>query len=581
LNIISTITLCDVDITPTNQLSFINQQAQFNYFASKAVQTIAKCKYQARTAKIRIRGYVDSLINCNYGYYTNSYNGVSKTFYFWIVSKNLVARNTTELTIQIDVIQTWYFSAEYRPCFIEREHVYNDAIGANTIPEDFELGDYITYLRKPVDALIGDPCFIVGVTDTSDGEIGGIYGKTYSGFILKYFSYNDTDKLNTYITNMCKNGKGDAIAFIFTFPSTLLASYNLVSGDSIPSWQGVLTTATITLTWAEMVKNFNFNLYNYTPFNNKLYTYPYNFVTIKNTSGSNVVLKTELFDNYQLLQFTLNTVLTQHPIINLVPREYSGKDFAIDDSITLDDYGLCSWNNDNYSNWFAQHTNSITTQSSNANISMQAKGKVIDNNYNNALDNRNTTAVKGAFNTAMGSIGSLASGNIGGAISGGISGGVNTALNYGQTTENANNDLSNSNLMNTTDYQNTIASINASVRDAQVQPNTAKGSTNQCGLDMARNTATFYIEQNGIKPEYARIVDTHWQMFGYKVNRMGTPYLNSRQKWNYIKTVGCNITGEIPHEDIDEMQHIFDNGITIWHDESYMYNYNTANPLAT
>lgn len=147
-NAISNITLCRVPITPTNQLDFSTESEQLSYFSSKAVKNITNCRYQPRTGQIKITGYVDSLRNCNYGYYTNSYQGVEKTYYFWIVAKNYLAREVTALTIQIDVFQTWQFDINFNSCMIEREHVDNDGYGLNTIPEDFELGDYVTIVRK-------------------------------------------------------------------------------------------------------------------------------------------------------------------------------------------------------------------------------------------------------------------------------------------------------------------------------------------------------------------------------------------------------------------------------------------------
>ena len=152
-------------------------------------------------------------------------------------------------------------------------------------------------------------------------------------------------------------------------------------------------------------------------------------------------------------------------------------------------------------------------------------------------------------------------------------------LDYTQASKNASNDLSNSVLLNNTSYQNEIRSIVGSVKDAQVQPNTAKGDTSSSGLDLARDTATFFLEQTHIKPEYARIIDMYFQMFGYQVNTVKKPNLRGRARWNYVKTVNCTTYGEIPHEDTDELNNIFNNGLTIWHKESYMYKYDVENPI--
>lgn len=574
-NAISSITLCRVPISPTHQIDFSSKSEQFDYFRSNARHTFEKCKYQARSGTMRVKGYVDTLNDCNYGYYTNKYNGTTKTYYFWIVQKNFLARETTELTIQIDVFQTWLFDIHFKPCFIEREHTKTDYIGEHTLSEDFELGDYVVRKRQACASLQGKPAFFIGVTDDT---LGGVFGRTYSGFAIKYYDYDHSDELSQYIRELCDDGKADAIAFIFTFPDKLVNKDIVSNGSVIAGWEGV-TSSLEEYIWNDAPKDFYFLNESYFPYNNKLYSYPYSFLTIKNSSGSNVVLKFENFNNINEMKFKIDSVLTQNPTISLTPLNYCRKSFAIDDSITTKDYGLCSWNNDNYGNWFAQHQNSINAQSMNASASMKANAIVNSNNYENALSNRDTQMYKGVLNTAISTIQNLGNFNFLGAVASGVGGAGNTYLDYQQNTKNANNDLANASLMNTVNYQNTIRSITASVKDAQVQPNTCKGDTSSCGLDLARDTATFFIEHTTIKPEYARIIDMYFQMFGYQVNSVKKPEFKTRQKWNYIKTVNCNVYGTIPHEDMRAIDDIFNNGITIWHKEEYMFNYDTTNKV--
>lgn len=575
-NIETSISLCSVVISPKNQLTFLDITEQETYFSNKVKFVAENCRFQPRSEKISFNGYVDELQECNYGFYKNTYKGIEKIFYFWVVSKNYVAKEVTEITIQIDVFQTWLFEIIYRPCFIEREHVADDVFGRHTILENFELGEYITYTKKPAECLTGNPSFIIGISPYGDGELsGGIYGRTYSGYKIKHYLYADHEDLSDLISGICTNGKADAIGFIFTFPSKLL---NLSSGTTLYGSEGI-RQGTETLSWEEQAHNFPFKGDEYTPYNKKVYTYPYNFITVKNSSGGNVVLKLENFSDADNIEFLIESVLTQNPTISLTPKNYCGKAFAIDDSITMSDFGLCSWNNDNYANWFAQHRNSISSQSANAGAMYSAQGNVANSNYNNALGNADTQQAKGLINTGVSTANALGSMNFFGAGTNMIGGLANNALDYNQANINARNDLSNSNLLNDTNFQNTMRSLVASVSDAKVQPNTCKGSTTTSGLDMARDTATFFIEQTGIKPEYARIIDTYFQMFGYQVNRVGLPYINTREKWNYIKTVGCVVTGNIPTEDSRALGMMLDNGCTFWHDENYLYEYDTNNNI--
>lgn len=581
-NVISDIYFCRTATTPVHQLDFTSESEQSAYFESIVIKTINNCSYQPRTSSIKVNGYIDDewLQNVNYGYYINKYQGIEKRFYFFIGQKNYGAKGVTELSITIDAFQTWLFYFQFQPCMVERKHVTNDTIGYETYPEPFELGDYVTYLKKPIEILQGNPCFIVGVTDGS--AIGGnIYNKTYSGFQLKYFSYNGYRELNDYIQSLATAGKADSIAFIFTFPDKLLnrgLSTPYSNGDDLMGAEMKSELVTIPLT--EFIKEFTFNTDTYTPFNNKMYCYPYNFLTIKNSSGGNVVLKFELFNRMVDIAFYVQSAICQNPHITITPSFYNGKEFAIDDSLSMKDFPLCSWNNDNYSNWFAQHQNTLGSQSANARASYNANSTVQGRNLDNSLSQRDTSMYKGVINTGSGVVGNLIGGNVSGAVMGGISGGANTYLDYNQNTKNADTAWSNGNTLNTNNYQNEMRSIMAAVSDAQVQPNTAKGDTSASGLELSRDTATFFIEQTAIKPEYMRKIDMYFQMFGYQVNELEIPKLRTRDKWNFIKTVNANITHidkVLPFEDIRMLEELFNNGLTIWHKEEYMYNYNIMN----
>lgn len=577
MDTISNIKLCRVPITYTNQLDFSSKEKQLEYFENNITHTYNKCSYQPRTGSIMIKSYVDDVSDSNYGFYENEYNGTVKTFFFFIAQRNYIAKNTTELIIQIDVFQTWHFDFYMGQCMVEREHITDDDILKNTYPEDFEIGDYVTRSRYTVSELTGNPVFCIGTTDYPESatgkDIGGIFGRTYSGFYITLYEYADYDKLSEYILDLMNAGKGDSIAFIFTFPSGMLEDKE--SGDIIKGIEGTLKKS-ISLPVNNIPQNFSWNSETYTPFNNKLLTYPYNYLCVKNASGSNVVLKRENF-NSGTYNFLLEGVLTMNPTFSLTPQNYCGRTFSLEDSITLQGFGLCSWNNDNYANWFAQTQNTRESQSMNAGYSYRANSQVASNNFENANERLQTGMYKNVLNGTVGAVSSLARGNIAGGLTQAVTSVGNGYLDYHQGKKNNINDLNNSNLMNTTNWENTMRSIVASVKDAQVQPNTAKGDTSGSGLDLARNTNTFFIDCVQIKPEYAKIIDMYWQMFGYKVNQIKKPNFQTHERWNYIKTAGSNVYGEIPHSDINELNNIFNNGLTIWHAESYMYKYDVKN----
>ena len=76
-----------------------------------------------------------------------------------------------------------------------------------------------------------------------------------------------------------------------------------------------------------------------------------------------------------------------------------------------------------------------------------------------------------------------------------------------------------------------------------------------------------YAGELTITDEYKERLGDYFAMYGYKQNKIMNikNQLRSRYYYNYIKTIGCNLNGDIPMNYINEIKNIFDNGITLWH----------------
>jgi hypothetical protein len=110
-------------------------------------------------------------------------------------------------------------------------------------------------------------------------------------------------------------------------------------------------------------------------------------------------------------------------------------------------------------------------------------------------------------------------------------------------------------------------------------PNAMRGNTNGGDINFSLGNCNFLLYTMYIKEEYARIIDEYFTKYGYKVNRVKTPEIGSRRNFNYIKTIGCNFTGEIPQEDLEKIKNIFNNGITFWHNAENFLNYSVNNDI--
>lgn len=102
------------------------------------------------------------------------------------------------------------------------------------------------------------------------------------------------------------------------------------------------------------------------------------------------------------------------------------------------------------------------------------------------------------------------------------------------------------------------------------------GVTGQLSL-LDNKDFSFY--QQSVQNEHAKIIDEYFSRFGYEVDRVKVPNLRGRQAFNYVKTKNVLIVGEIPYSYLEEIQDIFDRGITFWHDFENFGNYNIDNPI--
>ena len=79
-----------------------------------------------------------------------------------------------------------------------------------------------------------------------------------------------------------------------------------------------------------------------------------------------------------------------------------------------------------------------------------------------------------------------------------------------------------------------------------------------------------------ITADYARMMDDFFTMYGYATERLGTPNRRSRVCFNYLKCRDCNITGNVDSSVKEQLEHIYESGVTFWHNDN-MYDYTQTN----
>lgn len=523
----SRLVLCgNVPLDPRYEhtLKFETPDAQRMYFETlKVYSDMVDMSYLRKNRYINVPLNYEVLHNVNY-LITQNDNG--KYFYYFVHSKEYLNDSTTRLHVALDVLQTYQFDWYLPPCFVEREHVINDAVGANLVDEGLELGEYIndTYFDWDLSEL----AIVVQASVTLTNPIGepitgGIIGNVYNGLALYTRTLNQTGALvvDAVIKSLETSGKADAIVNMWVYPKVLIDADWTAEDD-----QTMLLVKGIKNDVFSFPKNVGFE--DYIPKNKKLLTYPYTFMYVHNNMGGCAFYHYEKFGvaANNLCTFRVTGNIGADGTVRLMPTNYAGIPENNEEGLSLTGFPTCSWTQDAYKIWLAQNANTQAL----------------------AIQSGNIAVGVGAAMTTVG---------IGQAVlPGGASGGELIASGVSHAYSG---------------YQQ-VAGVLAARKDAQVQPPQAKGSqSSSCNITDGRHT--FQFCHRNIRAGMARSIDDYFQMYGYKVNQVKYPNLTSRAHWNYIKTVGCVVQGNIDAEDRQQIAAIFDKGVTFWHNPSSMYNY--------
>ena len=514
-----------------NQLTFSNATAQLNYFNGVIQHTFDNYTYIKKDNVVQVGVNIDEIIDCNYLFYKNT--GFTNKWYFcFITNMEYVNENCTRITFETDVYQTWLFQINYNICFVEREHVNNDTFGLHTLPEDLETGEYISNAKIYNSSFGGSPdtlCYVLASTTSWHTKVdplspavpqpengGGRYNGILSG--AKYYRFD----MNPNGTS----GLADALG-------------QMSEAGQIENVVGVFMAPKVLCSLKENTKDNEINgsllpyesgtaigdntiLDGYTPRNKKLLCYPYNYLMLDNGSGQQTTYRYEDFNtsNNQTISFGTHAVLCPSCSLKIVPRNYKGETNAYNFAVTGGKYPICNYQVDMYTNWLSQQ--SINTP----------LGTI-------------TTMDLGLSSNILSTISSASTDNVGGVVSG-----------YNSI------------------FETLRANKNHMLTSAQSQGASSSGDVNTA---LGINTPTWY--KMSIKSEYARIIDKYFDMFGYKVNDVKVPNITGRQNWNYVKTINCNFSGNIPQTDLNIIKTMFDNGVTLWHNPSTIYNYSNSNNI--
>jgi len=553
----STITLvkCKLEADLKNTFTFSSLANQTTYFNGLTKKVIGSNNYAyvKKDNMVEVDEPIDSIIQYNYMYYTNT--GFSnKRFYCFIDRMEYSNENATKIYFHTDVFQTWYFQLEWNRCFVEREHVNDDSVGANTVPEKVELGGYIHNVKTNVPTNAYQELF------TNSDEVyfcvwaGDAPSDVKAHFQAGSTTYNGVPwssaivvleapiGVQEYLEILGENNMSESIVSVFIIPRSIvkyddyttstITWYTDISGSSLK--YGIISNSDHEAFMQVFNKTITMptTLDNYSPKNNKLLTWPYNYFYVSNNAGSDVEFRYEDFVNntpaFEVIgAITPGCSIRCHPLnykklqdtLNYVTPS-NNTAYSYNYGITGAKYPICPYNSDIFTNWLTEQ----------------------------------------GVNISLGLIGSVASIGVGaGLILTGAGTGVGIGMVAGGITG--------------------VGSSLSSVYTHSMTPDQSRGNTNAGDVQFSSRKMSFGVHKMCIRAEYARIIDEYFTMFGYKVNRVKTPNITGRSQWNFIKTIDCNVDGDIPQEDLETIRSACNSGITFWHNPANIYNYSLNNPI--
>lgn len=499
------------DKTYNHVLLFGSASARFNYFTSKAIRSFDHYTYQRTERYLTVGVNSEVIEECNYLVFINR-TFSDKVYYAFIDKIEYLSDKTSRIYFTLDVMQTWFPDCTLHPCYIDRQHSSTDAIGDNLVEDDLQCGDYIDSIvdTYSVDAKIAFLCtFDTNYNDAAGKLVNGLY----SGLVE--ITFTSSEDAGRFIEGAVEAGKAEGI----------VACYMTPEAKSVV--QTLKTTG---------------NADGYGPRNMKLFTYPYCYHRIYDSTGKlNVVLKDEYFGAGSKNVIITSTGGQGSPEIGILPIAYKIKGDPIinySEAVYARPFPTCSYNTDIYKAYMAQNASSI----------MVEKTKLIDNAAMGAITNGVSMAGSLALMSTPATFGA---GAVGAATS------FNNIINEGLN----------------------IAQYNAKFTDMDRLPPQTSGTPSTSLAYMNANGVQIYVSYHTVTRQYAKIIDDYWTVYGYPYRSVQTPNITSRSQWNYIRCGNSCITGPVPADALRLINDIFNRGVTFWHNPENVGRYELANNI--
>lgn len=562
----------------SNVRLYTSLESQYNDISSRMTISSDNYAYVGRNRTLKVSIEADRLYHCNYCMYRNA-SLTDGYIYCFVTDVRYVNDNTTEVTLETDVFNTYLYGVDWTipACFIERETVPSESDRYLLTNEpDFDL-TYVIDGKHDEWFRYGGSVAMTAAYPVSNSSLvddilnpGGYYASPAPvklgngvprGASFRFFSNvgSVTEDMETFFNGMTEAGSVESVVSIFTIPDFITPSVGEHKFLNLDYAQDKPSDAQLTFD----MPAWGTSLDGYTPHNRKMLYWPYTFMRLTDLNGSNADLRYELMRNdYRIaVKYEINPQCEALAY----PVNYEGSTCAYD-------RGICA--------------------------SCGTQGSFSVSQYNEWLA-RNAGRVVGT--AALGALLGVAGVNMAGVAQGlmvGVEGG--TGIVTAEAAQSAIAERALGEMLGTraqSAMTGGAGMVGGSVLESsnmrRMLPQTTRGTAND-DIMWATGTQGVHAQRCVVKAELAQQIDQFFDTYGYNVNRVEAVNITSRPAWNYVKTgnaaprstnVGAGSTAPFmrgrgtPAAALNVIRKAFDGGITFWHSTSGYGDYSQSNSL--
>jgi hypothetical protein len=370
-----------------NVLKFPSIASQLSYMESRIKYNLSGCSYirEGDGEFLRVNKVVDSLYNCNYVMFQNTQFG-DRWFYAFIEKLKYKNGTVTDVILKMDIYQTFMFDFSLQDTFIERQTFQDDYY--NTLADTPSTGDlrviweYEKIMKGSYFILFNsDPTMDDTTATASAYPTIGIYSMPCYMAICTTAS-----EMSEIIQAVSNKGRGDRIQACYYAPCNIdLTGYEI---QLLPKGDLNLSHDYINLIHAMQLgilsETIQLNI-GYVPTFMKELAYPYaKLEIVDRITGKYIELDLSKFLNPLSPQFSLIYNITDNVEYKLVPLNYNGIGYSIENSLVVEP---------------------------------QTDLPVFSNSYSKYLKNNMGSNIINGVMSVAGAVGSIAVGNVAGAVS--------------------------------------------------------------------------------------------------------------------------------------------------------------------